>query len=1143
MMDTQNNMLMNDLVAYAKNFDKTKNSAISVDRFIVAVIDTVNKESGIVMSEADEMYFRKILDQIFNDRDKRYADTRAAFVKHIEEKPANFDTLIFHKCMRTAREEAADAGKEELSAAYLLDSFAKNPLGLLRDYVEWITYRSPLIDPDDMPDKNASVTDEEFELADEFEAAFDEVSQKRSLSEITYSVKEYYNKLIDEIYGQEHAVSEFISGLFRSELIYESDPERRAPRATFLFAGPPGVGKTYLAETAAKMLGLPFMRFDMSEYCDKEASIEFIGSDAVYKNANSGNFTKYVAKNPKSVILLDEIEKAHISIIHLLLQILDAGRIRDNKTDKEISLKDTILIFTTNAGKQLYENSENEKLSTLSRKVILNALQKDVDPRTKIPYFPPAICSRFATGNVVMFNHLSADTLWKVSKKQMQKSVENFANRFGIIVDVDEDVYTSLIFAEGGSVDGRTISARAGAFFYSELFELFRLMESPKHRRSTDKLKRVRIIADLSSADEDIRKLYYRGSDKKLLVFASQQTADVCAMDLPDGGVISVQNIEATETALKSEPVGCVLIDLTYGAEGGQKYLNFEDEHSPARDFLNRMLQYHRDLPVYLLERRTSNISYEEKLSYYNKGVSDILSLLSDDTSVFRKRLCSVLERLHKRESIRQLARSNKLIRFETAQSVSDDGTTAEIRLFDFKMDTAVDAEDTENILSSISKPDVTFDQIIGAEDAKSELKYFIEYLKNPGKYTGKGVGVPRGVLLYGPPGTGKTMLAKAVAAASDVTYFSAEGNQFVLSRSGEGAKKIHDIFRTARKYAPSIIFIDEIDTIARSRAGVTFNNEEVLTALLSEMDGFKKDHSRPVFVLAATNYDVGSRGEKSLDPAVLRRFDRRIYVDLPNREERKRFLEMRFAQNAAFELSEEKTNNIAVRSTGMSLADLASVIELALRNAIRNGDHKITDSLFDESFEEFNSGEKKRWDDSLLLRTARHEAGHALLCRYSGENPSYLTIVARSSHAGYMQHDDNEDKPLSTRDELIAKLRTSLAGRAAEIVCYGENDGVSTGASSDLEAATNLVYMMICRYGMSEKFGPAVISTQAVMGSGLTAEIYEEINRILTEELQNTVAIIEANRDRLDALANELIAKNHLTGDEIKAILDRPTL
>lgn len=137
------------------------------------------------------------------------------------------------------------------------------------------------------------------------------------------------------------------------------------------------------------------------------------------------------------------------------------------------------------------------------------------------------------------------------------------------------------------------------------------------------------------------------------------------------------------------------------------------------------------------------------------------------------------------------------------------------------------------------------------------------------------------------------------------------------------------------------------------------------------------------------------------------------------------------------------------------------------------------------------------------------------------------------------MQHDDNEDKPLYTRDELIAKLRTSLAGRAAEIVCYGKNDGISTGAENDLESATNLIYLMICRYGMSEKFGPAVISAQAAMNSGLTAEIYAEINRILTEELHNTVAIIEANRDRLDALANELIAKNHLTGDEIKAALN----
>lgn len=1138
-MDLQNDFLMHDLIDYGKKFDKTNNVIISVDRYIVAAIDTLNGESGIAMPNADDMYFRMILDQIFDDHDKGYAGTRAAFVKHIQETPGKFSTFMFYKGVKIAQDEAIAAGKKELRASYLLDHFAKNPQGLLEEYVSKITYCSPFADQDDTPDANALLTDEELGWIDEDE--FDVEYNKRSLSEITCGVKNYYDKLSSEIFGQEHAVSEFISGLFRSELICETDPERRTPRATFLFAGPPGVGKTYLAETAAKLLGLPFIRFDMSEYCDKESSLEFIGSDAVYRNSNSGNFTKYVEKHPKSVILLDEIEKAHVSIIHLFLQILDAGRIRDSKTDKEVSLKDTILIFTTNAGKQLYENSESENLSALSRKVILNALEKDVDPRTKIPFFPSAICSRFATGNVVMFNHLSAETLWKIAKKQTQKNVEGFAERFGILVDVDEDVYTSLIFSEGGTVDGRTIKARAGAFFHSELFELFRLMESSKNRKNIHHLKRIRIAADLSGADEEIKKLYYSSNDKKLLVFASEQTATVCAKCLPDDSIISVQDIEAAEAALKSKPVRGVLIDLMYGAEGRQTYLNYEDEHSPARDFLNRTLKYHGDLPVYLLTGSMSGISYEERLSFYNKGVSDII-ILSGDTDSFRSRLSGIPDRLHKRESIRQLSRANKLIRFETAQSVSDDGTAAEIKLFDFKTDVAVDAEDTENILSSISKPDVTFDQIIGAEDAKSELKYFVEYLNNPGKYIETGVGVPRGVLLYGPPGTGKTMLAKAVAAASDVTFLSTEGNQF-LSSSVDGAKKIHDMFRTARKYAPSIIFVDEFDTIARSRAGAVPGNEKVLTALLSEMDGFKKDDSRPVFVLAATNYDVGSRGEKSLDSAVLRRFDRRIYVDLPNREERKRFLEMKFAENAAFELSEEKINNIAVRSTGMSLADLASVIELALRTAIRKGENKITEKLFDESFEEFNSGEKKHWDDSLLLRVARHEAGHALLCRYGGETPSYLTITARSSHGGYLQHDGKEDRPLSTRDELIARLRTSLAGRAAEIVCYGENDGISTGAAGDLEAATNLAYLMICRYGMSEKFGLAVIGTQAATESGLTADIYEEINRILSGELRNTIAIIEANRDRLDALVNELIAKNHLTGDEIKAVLDKPAL
>ncbi|MBR4548734.1 MAG: AAA family ATPase, partial [Oscillospiraceae bacterium] len=384
----------------------------------------------------------------------------------------------------------------------------------------------------------------------------------------------------------------------------------------------------------------------------------------------------------------------------------------------------------------------------------------------------------------------------------------------------------------------------------------------------------------------------------------------------------------------------------------------------------------------------------------------------------------------------------------------------------------------------------------------------------------------------------GKTMLAKATACEAGVTILTAQGNQFLKSHVGEGPESVRDMFRKARKYAPSILFVDEIDAIAKQRTGSEQNgsNEEILTAFLAEMDGFQTDSAKPVFVLAATNFDVEPGQKTSLDSALMRRFDRRIYVGLPNKEERIRYLKKQYGKKPIFSVSETMTENIAVRSTGMSLASLASVIELSLRMAIRDGSLKVTDQVFEEAFETFNSGEVKKWDPSELERTARHEAGHAFLSWESGKTPAYLTVVARGNHGGYMQHADNENKGTYTKEELLARIRTALGGRAAEIVYYGETGGLSTGASGDLAHATSIAKRILCAYGMDEDFGLAVVGPEHAD----TPEIRAAVNRILKGEMARAVKLITENRDKMDALVSTLINANRMTGEEIEAILSK---
>ena len=485
-----------------------------------------------------------------------------------------------------------------------------------------------------------------------------------------------------------------------------------------------------------------------------------------------------------------------------------------------------------------------------------------------------------------------------------------------------------------------------------------------------------------------------------------------------------------------------------------------------------------------------------------------------------------------------RLARENKALSYKTSQTISRNQKIASINLFNFRLALVTDTEDSKNILDNVSRPDMHFEDVIGAEDAKQELKYFVEFLKNPVEYLRKGVRSPKGVLLYGPPGTGKTLLAKAMAGESGVTFLRAEGNEFLKRYVGEGAAAVHSLFNSARKYAPSIVFIDEIDAIGKDRNSLSDgdSNGDVLTALLTEMDGFNTDTTKPVFVLAATNYGVEPGRGKSLDAALLRRFDRRIYIDLPNKEERKRYIEMKLANSSSVELSSDQVENIALRSTGMSLAELESVFEMALRSAIRSQNGRVGDAEFEEAFETFNSGEKKEWSPDTLKRTARHEAGHALICWMSGEKPTYLTIVSRGDHGGYMQHANSEDKAVYTKKELLSKIRTSLGGRASEVVYYGTEDGISTGASGDLYSATRIAEQMICSYGMDESVGMSCIDAS----NAAYQEIRAKINSILSEELQNAISIIENNKEAIDAMVDALLERNHLKEKEIDDIFSR---
>lgn len=439
----------------------------------------------------------------------------------------------------------------------------------------------------------------------------------------------------------------------------------------------------------------------------------------------------------------------------------------------------------------------------------------------------------------------------------------------------------------------------------------------------------------------------------------------------------------------------------------------------------------------------------------------------------------------------------------------------------------------------------VTFKDVAGQDEAKESLQEVVDFLHNPGKYTGIGAKLPKGALLVGPPGTGKTLLAKAVAGEAKVPFFSLSGSAFVEMYVGVGASRVRDLFKQAQSMAPCIIFIDEIDAIGKSRdnsMGSNDEREQTLNQLLAEMDGFDTD--KGLLLLAATNRP------EILDPALLRpgRFDRRIIVDKPDLKGRIDVLKVHAKDVKMDETVDLEA--IALATSGAVGSDLANMINEAAINAVKNGRKVVSQADLFEAVEVVLVGKEKK--DRIMNAEERrivsyHEVGHALVSalQKDSEPVQKITIVPRTMGAlGYVMHTPEEEKFLNTKKELEAMIVGMLGGRAAEEIVF---DTVTTGASNDIEQATKVARAMITQYGMSERFGLMGLESiqnryldgRAVLncGEATAAEIDQEVMKMLKAAYEEAKRLLTENREALDKIAAFLIEKETITGKEFMKI------
>lgn len=879
-------------------------------------------------------------------------------------------------------------------------------------------------------DEEAQLEDEEVQQIEENkDNSISTNNQKSDPIKLAIELKE---KLSNKIYGQDLAINAVVDS-FKNKILESKD----RPAHTFLFLGPPATGKTMMAKQISEAFeDYEFFNLSMTSYQSEKNGDSIFGTERIYGNALVGQLTDFVRLNPKSVILIDEFEKAHTTIQKKFLTIFSEGYLKDGngwiydeyeekyipfnsnehehksnqtKVISKIKFDQTIIIMTSNLGTELYNNSDftdnidNDKAELM----ILQSLQseKKIEEGNEVLAIVPEMLSRLSQGKIVLFNKLSFENLLKISK----------------------DVF----------------------------------------------LENIKIIRDIY--------------DVKLIKSKSVDYLIQCLL-------------------LKFSPE----LDI--------------------RRIKSKIFEIFMDMLT-------------DKLLENNKYISDINSIkinLSKDVKSFIDN--TILEYKQNNTLIKYLFRKNYTLDLNI--DITFESNTIILNLKSAKFITIVKAKDavgSNGIIFNI--PNTTFDDIAGHVEVKIRLKEIASLLKDTSELRRFDATVPKGMLLYGKPGTGKTMLASALANYAELPFIYTTANKLIDHGSGN-LETMKDIFKRAKDYSPSIIFIDEFDTFQKRQS--TNGSRAIINELLTQIDGFDNKSDETVFIIAATNF------KDDIDDALLRPGRIELHMEIPtlDKEGREYFINKILKKPSSKNIDKSK---LIMYTAGFTGAELKKVANESALYAIRNDLKEISEEIIIEQINIEKYG-RRLTNKSILEEideTAYHEAGHAIISKVLMPNVKIeqITITPRDNTLGFVSFDSENNYSNLSKSDLENKIAISFAGRIAQIKQF-DVDGFDTGASNDLKQATRLAYYMVANLGMDENIGyinidgiPTVKNEQGISSFKTNDFIKEKIEakvlEILDIQRQRTKKLIDENWDLIEKLAKQLLEKEVLHEEELNQILN----